>query len=188
MSMLLRFVPWILFSLVTSQFDWRLGLVVGLVAQIVAIFAVRPRQMAMLDVAMVGFFAVGAVFAFARPDAGIQDWMQGIATAWITLVALVSIAIGRPFTLAYSTGDVTPEIAATALFRDINTRIAWAWTGAFAGMAAASFAATAFDASWVSTLATVLLVLRALRFTKRYPDQAVAAAFPQTVDGAAVVR
>ena len=63
MSMFLRFAPWVLFSVVTSQFDWRLGLVVGLVAQIVAIVVVRPRRIAMLDVAMVGFFTVGAVYA-----------------------------------------------------------------------------------------------------------------------------
>ena len=47
-------------------------------------------------------------------------------------------------------------------------------------MAIAAFISTAVDAQWISTLATVLLVLRALRFTKRYPDRAVAAAFPQT--------
>ena len=178
--MFLRFAPWVLFSVVTSQFDWRFGLVVGLVAQIVAIVVVRPRHIAMLDVAMVGFFTVGAVYAFAQPDAAIQDWVQAIATTWITVVSLASIVVGRPFTLAYSTGDVSPEIAASDLFHDINTRIAWAWTGAFAGMATAAFIATAVDAPWISTVATVVLVLRALRFTERYPDRAVAAALPQT--------
>jgi hypothetical protein len=175
MSMFLGYAPWILFSLATSQYDWRVGLAVGLVSQIAVMLVTgRSRRIGALDLAMTAFFVVVGAFAVVQPESALETWGQPLATAWIAVVSLATIVVGRPFTLAYSEGDVTPEIAATDLFRSINTTIAWAWTAAFAVMAAASFVAITVDAAWISTLGTVLALIAAIKFTKQYPDRATA--------------
>ena len=176
MSMILQFAPWLAFLVVTDIADWRLGLAAGLIATIATILASTPRRIGILNAAMIVFFVAMGTFALIRPESGLQHWAATISTAWIAIVSAASILVGHPFTLDFSRDGVSPEIAASQLFLDINRTIAWAWTGAFAVMAASRSIAHAADAPWLATALTVIALLAAIEFTKTYPDRAVAAA------------
>jgi len=176
MSMILQFAPWLAFVVVSDVADWRLGLAAGLIATVVAILASKPRRVGVLNAAMIVFFVAVGAFALIRPASGLQDWAGTISTAWIAVVSATSILLGRPFTLDFSRDGVTPEIAASKLFLDINRTIAWVWTGAFAVMAASRAIANAASAPWLATALTVVVLVGAIKFTKAYPDRAVAAA------------
>ena len=174
MSMFLQFAPWLAFLVVTDVADWRLGLAAGLIATIATILASKPRRVGVLNAAMIVFFVVMGAFAVMRPESGLQDWAGTISTAWIAVVSAASILLGHPFTLDFSRDGVSGEIAASTLFLDINRSIAWAWTGAFAVMAASRSIAHAVDAPWLATALTVIALIAAIKFTKAYPDRAVA--------------
>lgn len=176
MSMILQFAPWLAFVVVSDVADWRLGLAAGLIATIISILAAKPRRVGILNAAMIVFFVAMGAFALIRPDSGLQEWAGTISTAWIAGVSALSILIGHPFTLDFSQDDVTPEIAQSKLFLDINRTIAWVWTGAFAVMAASRSIAIAAGTPWLATALTVLVLVGAIKFTKSYPDRAVAAA------------
>ena len=176
MSMILQFAPWLAFVVVTDVADWRLGLAAGLIATVVAILASKPRRVGVLNAAMIVFFVAMGAFALMRPESGLQDWASAVSTAWIAVVSATTILLGHPFTLDFSQDGVTPEIAQSKLFLDINRTIAWVWTGAYAVMAASRSIAHAANAPWLATVLTVVVLVGAIKFTKSYPDRAVAAA------------
>jgi len=176
MSTLVRFAPWIVFVVLSDVADWRLGLVAGLVAALAVWLLSTPRRLGILDAAQLAFFATVGVFAFLRPDSGLQHHMSNVSMAWFAAVAVLSILIGRPFTMDFAGDDMTPEIAASSLYRSIHTTITAVWAACFAGISVAGFIATATDRKAIGTVATVVLLIVAVRFTKQYPDKAVAAA------------
>ena len=108
MNMLVQFAPWIAFSLV-SGIDWRLGLAVGMISQIILILAVHPRRVGVLNGAMLAFFLVVGVLAVLRPDSSVQDHVDIISTAWLAIVAAVSLVVGHPFTLDFSATRSRPR-------------------------------------------------------------------------------
>jgi hypothetical protein len=171
MNMLVQFAPWIAFSLV-SGIDWRLGLAVGLIGQIVVILAVHPRRVGVLNGAMLAFFIVLGLFAVLRPDSPIQDHVDTISTGWLAIVAAASFAVGHPFTLDFSRDRVSPEVARSERFMAVNRTITAVWTACFAGIAAAGAIAAAADRPTLKTVATIVLLVVAVHFTIRYPQQA----------------
>ena len=76
---------------------------------------------------------------------------------WLAAVAAGSILVGHPFTLDYSRDGVSPEVATSQLFLDINRTIAWAWAGCFAAVAAAGIVSRAAGAPALGTAAAVIL-------------------------------
>lgn len=59
----------------------------------------------------------------------------------LLLIALGSLALGRPFTTQYALENVTPEIAATHVFHRVNVVLTSMWAGAFVLMILADLAA-----------------------------------------------
>jgi hypothetical protein len=177
--LLSQFAPWILFALL-SNLDWRLALLVGLAVQVALVLARRPRRAGVLDGAMLVFFVVMGAIAFIDPSSAIRDHVNTISAGWLALVAAISIVVGHPFTLDFSSDGASPEVLASPRFLAANRTITAAWSATFAGMAVAGVVAAIVDVRSVSTVATVILLLVAVRFTKRYPErvhrQAVAAA------------
>jgi hypothetical protein len=176
MSILLSYAPWLVFLAVTGATDWRLGLATGLAAQVVVLLTATPRRLGVLDAGMLVFFAGFGAYSLVAPHSGLEPSLTNVSMVWMTLLAGASILVGRPFTLTYSEGDVPPEVASSALFVAINRTIAWAWTGAFAALAVIGFATHALDRGGWGTMASVVVIVAAITFTKRYPDRAVAAA------------
>jgi hypothetical protein len=176
MSVLFSFAPWLAFLAVTRAADWRFGLAAGLVTAIVLLVVSTPRRVGVLDGGMLAFFAGFGVVSLVSPHSGLEEHLTTISMVWLTALAAASILVGRPFTLTYSRGDVSPEVARSELFLAINRTIAWAWTAAFAAMAITGFVADASDRPGWGTAVSAVVIITALRFTKRHPDRALAAA------------
>jgi hypothetical protein len=87
------------------------------------------------------------------------------------LIALISLAIGQPFTLQYARESVPREFWTTPVFFSTNVRITAVWTAAFAVMTAADAAAQYVEAIplWVDIAATVAAFAAAFWFTRWYP-------------------
>jgi hypothetical protein len=181
--MMSQFAPWIVFA-VLSTVDWRLALIVGLALQIAFVLARTPRRLGVLNGAMILFFLVMGTIALIDPTSPIKDHVNVMATAWLAIVATGSIVVGRPFTLDFSRDGASPEVVASPRFVAANRAMTAVWAAAFAGMALAGIVGQVLDAPVANTIATLLLLAGAIRFTVRYPqrvhEQAVAAhATPQ---------
>lgn len=118
-----------------------------------------------------------ALFAALAGFTAVVHWpwtLMGVRLAvdcGLLAIALVSLAIGRPFTLQYARERTPEALWATPLFLAVNRRITWAWAGAFAALVA-SHAALVVDPTlplWLDIALTVAALLAALRFTAWYP-------------------
>jgi hypothetical protein len=94
----------------------------------------------------------------------------GSATGLVA-IAVVSLAIGRPFTLQYARERVPEPVWALPVFHTTNRLITTVWAAAFAVLVAADAAAEYVAAIpiWVDVAASVAAFAAAVWFSRRYP-------------------
>lgn len=179
MSVVLGFAPWIAFSVLCGPSTWEWAALTALVLTVA--LAVpdwrRSREIGVLDAGSAAFFATLAVLALAldRPELQwLEDRAQLISGIAITVIAVGSLLVRRPFTEHYARQSTPREYWGSPQFRRINVVITAVWAGTFALQAlcdavvvAAPNASDLFN--WV--LPTLLLVA-AIKFTIWYPDHA----------------
>ncbi|MGK5558112.1 hypothetical protein ACSNOI_41560 [Actinomadura kijaniata] len=171
----LTFLPWIALAVV-SDLDRRAGAATGL-ALAVALLLLhrrhgRPWDALLIEGAAAVYMAALTVLAVAVPDARILRYGAAAAIGWLAVTAWASLAAGRPFTLGIARLQVSPEIAATGLFRRINVVITLVWAAAFTltAVALAVVQHTApHDVALLVACKVAGFALPAV-FTARYPD------------------
>ena len=169
MSLLRSFAPWIAFLVLTSAFGWRVGLAAGLLAEAAVIATSRPPRFTWMESAMLAFFVVMAVVAFARPDSGLENSVSVLSTAWLGAVALVSLLVGKPFTLDFSRNGVPPEVAASPVFLRTNQIITGVWTAYFGVTAILGAIAVASNGHHADRVLQIILLVATIKFTIEYP-------------------
>jgi hypothetical protein len=148
----LGFVPWIVFTLVST----RLGpgavgaacVLAFLLAAALIIRSVRRGESPkLLEVTGAAVFLVLGTASVA--DAGIDGFLAGygraLAAAVLAVVILVTLPV-MPFTEQYARESVPREYWHTSPFRSINQRISAAWGGVIAVMAVSHAVAGTFEA------------------------------------------
>jgi hypothetical protein len=179
MGILLGFLPFIVFALLIGiSVDLALWMALA-TAFVVAIrdFS-RTQRLRVLDVGGLVLFGLLALYrGFIEPDLPMQA-VRLVIDGGLMLIALVSILIGKPFTLDYAREQVPQELWRSPLFRRTNYVVAGVWVLAFATMTAADAEAT-FNAQFPVTLdiaASLVALVAAVVFTMRYPQRARARA------------
>jgi len=91
--------------------------------------------------------------------------------AGLLAIVLVSLAIGRPFTLQYARERVPEAYWAMPLFLTTNRIITMVWAGAFAALVAADALAEWVPAVplWVDVAGSVAAFAAAVWFSRWYP-------------------
>ena len=98
-------------------------------------------------------------------------------TLGLLAIVLVSIAVGRPFTIQYARERIAEQYWQTPLFLAVNRRITWVWAAAFAVLVAAHVATLFFSVpAWIDGVVTAAAFVYATAFTARYPEKARKAA------------
>lgn len=134
MSYLRTFLPWIVFAVFPSG-DWQWAAPAALLLS-VALIAQQRRTGTGLDAQIIElgsavFFAVLSVIAFTDPHSGVHDYSAALSSGTLALVAGVSLAIGRPFTLGIAKRTTPPEVWQLKPFIRTNAVITAVWTAAF---------------------------------------------------------
>ncbi|MEU5532846.1 hypothetical protein [Streptomyces sp. NPDC020362] len=173
MSYLRTFLPWIVFAVVPSgQWQWgalaALAIAVGLIAQ-------EKRSGTGFDALIIetgsaAFFAVLAAIAFADPHSGVHNYSAALSSGTLAVVAGVSLAVRRPFTLGIAKRTTPREYWNLKPFIRVNTVITAVWTAAFV-LTAAVLAVLAHSGHAHSTPATVVQIAGfavPMVFTVRY--------------------
>ncbi|MGD3105241.1 hypothetical protein [Streptomyces sp. YGL11-2] len=176
MSYLRGFIPWLVFAGVSSA-GWQWGALAGLAASAVLLIADRAAGLSLearlLDYGTIVYFAGLAVLAFARPDSGLKVYSGALSVGWLALIAWVSIAVQRPFTLAIARRMAPPEVWRMPLFHRINVVLTAAWALSFTVTAIAQVVIAASGMSAVfSILVQIAAFVLPVRFTATYPERA----------------
>ncbi|MFF4950631.1 hypothetical protein ACWC2K_13400 [Streptomyces chattanoogensis] len=176
MSYLRSFIPWLVFAGVATL-GWQWGALAALVVSAVLLFADRAAGLSLefrlLEYGTIVFFAALAILAFAQPHSGLRFYGSTLSMGWLALIAWLSIAVRRPFTMAIARRMAPPEVWQTPLFRRINVVLTAAWALSFTVGAAAQAVVTHYDLSLLVSIPIQIagFVLPA-RFTAWYPERA----------------
>jgi hypothetical protein len=177
MGILLGFVPFIAFSLLTNlSVSLALWVAFG-AAFVIAIrdFA-HARLLRALDVVSTGLFGLLAIYAgFIQPSLSVQA-LRLIVDAALLIIALVSLVRRAPFTTEYAQDFAPRDTWDTPQFQRTNYLLAIVWAVALAVMTAGDAAATfnhSIPLSFDIAIGLAALGL-AIVFTARYPSFAQA--------------
>jgi hypothetical protein len=172
MGILLGFVPFIAFSLLTNlSVSLALWVAFGAAFTIAIRDFAHARLLRALDIASTGLFGLLALYAgFIQPSLSVQA-LRLIVDAALLVIALVSLARRAPFTTEYAQDFAPRESWNTPQFQRANYGIAIVWATALAIMTACDAAATfshqvplSFDVG-IGLAALGLAII----FTARYP-------------------
>jgi hypothetical protein len=133
------FAPWLCYA-VLSAFDWRLGLSVAALASLI-LLVTQLRGGTGLDIlgaATTVFFVVMAVIAIADPESVLHNWTTALSSGVLAAVALISLLVRRPFTVAISRTQVPEKFWHAPRFIHVNMVITGIWAAAFTASAIAS--------------------------------------------------
>ena len=176
-AVFLGFVPWIVFAVVAGPSTWMWAALAALVCALV--LAVpdwrRSRSISVLDGAGIVFFGVMVVLALVLDRAALQpieDRAQLLSSIVIAVVALGSLAVGRPFTEYYAKRETPREYWDTPTFRKINRVLTGLWGGVFVVNALCDAAVGFWGASpdvfnWVVPIVAIVV---AVKITGWYPE------------------
>ncbi|MEU6219183.1 hypothetical protein ABZ845_16940 [Streptomyces sp. NPDC047022] len=173
MSYLRTFLPWIVFAVLPSgNWQWAalaaLVVSVGLIAQQVR--AGTGFDALIIELGSAAFFAVLAVIAFKNPDSGVHDYSAALSSGTLAVIAGVSLAMGKPFTLGIAKRTTPPEVWNLKPFIRTNVVITAVWTAAFV-VTAGALALLAHGGQGHSTVATLVQIAGfavPMVFTVRY--------------------
>ena len=177
MGILLAFAPFIAFAV----FDRLIGAVEGLVigALVSAALLLRDvltpsRQPKILEIGTLVLFGSLASYAVVAKPTWSVIQVRLCVDAGLFLIVLISMLIGRPFTLQYAREQVAPEFWASPEFVRTNYVITAVWALAFGVMVIAELALL-YEPGLpprVGIIAIVLALVGAVKFTGWYPKQA----------------
>ncbi|WP_369251775.1 hypothetical protein [Streptomyces sp. R41] len=175
-NLFFAFAPWIIFDVVASPSTWEYAALAALLASIVlSLGDMRRGSFKILEVTGIVFFAVLSLLALAldRHDLmWLETYAQTLANGVIALVSLVSLAF-VPFTTQYARESTPREYWDSPTFRHINFVLTAVWSAVFAATAVLGLIAvhTTGMSDWLNWIVPVALLVLAVRFTERYPDQ-----------------
>lgn len=174
MGVLLAFAPFIVFAMLNRFTGPEWGLLAGTVTAAILILRawVKPEQSPkVLEVGTLILF--GGLALYER--LGHPDWsIIGVrlrVDAGLLIIVLVSMAIGRPFTLQYARERVAREFWNDPAFIRSNYVISGVWAVVFALLVIVEFALIYVPSlpHSVGIIAIVGLLAGAVKFTSWYP-------------------
>jgi hypothetical protein len=131
----------------------------------------RGESVKILEVGSVALFGLLVAYTLlAAPRWTVATVRLAVDGGLLTIV-LVSLAIGRPFTLQYARERVPEPIWARPVYFTTNRRITIVWAVAFAVHVAADAAAEYVPAIplWLDIVASIAAFVGAVWFTRWYP-------------------
>jgi hypothetical protein len=167
------FLPWIVFAVFPGGI-WQWGALAALLVA-AALVGLERREGRTLDGMIIElgsaiFFAVLTVIAFIAPDSGIHPYSAALANGTLTLIAVISLLVRRPFTLGIAKQSTPREYWDLPEFLRINMIITSVWALAFA-LTATAVALIAHGGSGhvlYIVIAQVVGLAAPIIFTNRY--------------------
>ena len=173
MNVLLGLSPFIVFFVLMRGVSPTAGLAGALVTSALLVLRMRLRRESLKILEMGSLALFGLLIAYtlaARPQWTVATVRLAVDAGLLAIV-VISLAIGRPFTLQYAREQVAEQFWNTPQFMAVNRAISSVWGAAFAVMVLADIAAEYVPAIplWVDVTTSVLAFVGAVTFTRWYP-------------------
>jgi hypothetical protein len=176
MGILLGFAPFLAFALATNFLGPTMGLLLGAItsAALLVYDLVRRRQPKILEIGTLLMFAGLLAWAKMFPAPATVLSVRLRVDIGLLLIILISMAIGKPFTLQYARERVPAERWKSPRFAQVNFVITGVWALAFACIVAADLMMIYMPGVpiRVGIVITVAALYGAYRFTEWYPKKA----------------
>jgi hypothetical protein len=134
-NLIWSFSPWVIFLLANRFTSFSGAVALGLVAGLVVVArAVGHHHLHVLDVASVVYFTgLGLALEAIHPTSVVywSRYAQAGSHAFLTMIVLGSVVVGRPFTESYARETTPKEVWGTSQFRAVNSQISLVWGLAF---------------------------------------------------------
>jgi hypothetical protein len=177
-SYLRPFLPWIVFAAVPGS-DWKWAALVALAISIAGIVLQArsglPPDAQIIEIGSAAYFAALSALAFADPQTALHPYVASLASGALGLIAGVSLAVRKPFTLGIARQGIPREYWDHPTFVRVNTVITAVWTASFL-IGCAALAALAHSATPDRLAVQVAAFVVPLAFTLRYAARARARA------------
>lgn len=179
-SPLVGLSPWIVYALIEGggRLEESSAIAFGVALAVVLIGMLRGNRPKLLEWTDVIFFAALAVVVAVAGDdthAWLERWSGEVANIALVVIALGSIVVRQPFTLAYAKEGAPPEMWDNPTFLRTNYVITWAWALAFVIEAASGFFGDlVLDDSnnlWTGWIIQTFPLIIAAQFTIWYPQR-----------------
>ncbi|HST40255.1 MAG TPA: hypothetical protein VLK58_12130 [Conexibacter sp.] len=177
---LVGLAPWIVYSLVEGEgrLEESAAIALGFALAILMAGWLRGSKPKLLEYSDVIFFGALAIFVAVASDdthAWLERWSGEVANIALVVIALGSIALRQPFTLAYAKESAPRELWSNPVFLRTNYVITWAWAIAFGIEAASGFYGDlVLDDSnniWTGWIIQTFPLIVAAQFTLWYPQR-----------------
>ncbi len=177
MGMLLAFLPFIAFAVVDRLLGSTQGLVVAALVSLALLlrdYLTPGRNLKILEIGTAVLFGGLAVYALTQEPTWSIIAVRLVVDAGLLVIVLLSMAMGRPFTLQYAREQVAPEFWNNPAFIRVNYVITSVWALAFAVMVIAELALLYVPdlPPRLGVIAIVLALVGAFKFTGWYPERA----------------
>ena len=173
MSILLSLSPFAVFFVLMRLSSPMAGLIGALVASLLLCARMRGRGEAVkiLEVGSLVLFGLLTAYTWLATPRWTVATVRLAVDAGLFAIVLVSLAIGRPFTLQYARERVPEQFWALPVFLITNRIITMVWAGAFAMLVVADAAAEWVPAVplWLDVVASIAAFVGAVWFTRWYP-------------------
>ena len=174
MAIVLGLTPFIAFFALMRLVSPLAGLIAALLASVVLGIRMwqRGESIKALEIGSLILFGGLALYTLVAAPVWTVATVRLAVDAGLLAIVVISLAIGRPFTLQYAREQVPQEFWTAPLFISTNRLITSVWAAAFAVLVAADAAAEYLPAAvplWVDIAASVLALCGAAAFTFWYP-------------------
>ncbi|MDL2404144.1 hypothetical protein PY650_00430 [Rhizobium calliandrae] len=176
MGVLLAFLPFIVFAVADRFVGPTEALLLAALASFILLLRdwfILGKAPKILDIGTTVLFSGLAFYAALGGLMGSIFAVRLAVDSGLVAIVLISILIRRPFTLQYAREQVARELWDSPVFIRTNYVITSVWALAFAAMAAADAVLLyAPDVpAQVAIVATIVVVVAAIRFTGWYPEK-----------------
>ncbi|MDY6998729.1 MAG: hypothetical protein SW019_19205 [Actinomycetota bacterium] len=185
--------PWILMAVVNGPGRFEEAASAGLALAVLTLWVGRRRGVPvhLIEAFTTLYFAALAVLGAAASPAVIswlELWAGELSNVALAVFVVVTVAIRRPFTLAYAKDTTPQEHWDAPLFLRINYVISAFWGGAFVVSALAGgygdLVLADNDNFWTAWIIPIGMLVWAVSFTEFYPDYATAKALREAGESA----
>jgi hypothetical protein len=171
--------PWILLSVVGSSGHYEGAIAIAFGFSLLVLWAGRRRgdrlhSLTVFGVAFFGVLLLVRVLVGADVESWLGTWTGEMSNIALTLFAVTTLVVRRPFTLSYA-WDATPEeFWETPGFLRINYIVSAVWAASFALCAVFGFVGIVLlhdsDNFWTGWIFQLGATFFAVAFTDVYPD------------------
>lgn len=132
LNLILGFVPWFLYLIISGNnlLQFKIAILAGLIASIVCQIPMLKKGF-ILSWGTTLFFLFMTVGVVLLNNSWIIQNADIISNGSLTLIVLISILVGKPFTLQYARELVPAEKWNNRVFIQINYLLSFIWLGMF---------------------------------------------------------